>query len=120
MDSGIDPNSISRRLVHFFVSKQGEKSSKPVQCRWKFWIVFTQTYSPQYWSDERTKDWFLASTPGPLFMILVTYLYFCCYAGPAFMKNRKPYDLKNILIVYNFVQVLFSAYLVYEVSEDKR
>ncbi|KYN23397.1 hypothetical protein ALC57_04271 [Trachymyrmex cornetzi] len=30
------------------------------------------------------------------------------------MKDRKPYDLKNILIIYNFIQVLASLYLVYE------
>lgn len=32
------------------------------------------------------------------------------------MENRKPYELKNVLIVYNFLQVIFSAWLFYEVS----
>lgn len=49
-------------------------------------------------------------------MILVTYLYFCLYAGPRYMKNRKPFELKNTLIAYNLVQVLVSVYLVYEVG----
>ena len=31
------------------------------------------------------------------------------------MENRKPFQLKNTLIVYNFVQVVFSAWLFYEV-----
>lgn len=31
------------------------------------------------------------------------------------MENRKPYELKNLLIAYNFLQVLFSAWLFYEV-----
>lgn len=35
--------------------------------------------------------------------------------GPKFMENRKPYELKNVLIVYNFLQVIFSAWLFYEV-----
>ncbi|XP_055592550.1 elongation of very long chain fatty acids protein AAEL008004-like isoform X2 [Uranotaenia lowii] len=30
------------------------------------------------------------------------------------MENRKPFQLKNTLIVYNFVQVIFSAWLFYE------
>lgn len=30
------------------------------------------------------------------------------------MKNRKPFELKNVLIVYNAVQVVFSCILVYE------
>lgn len=31
------------------------------------------------------------------------------------MKNRKPFELKNTLIVYNFVQVVLSVVLVVEV-----
>jgi elongation of very long chain fatty acids protein 7 len=66
-------------------------------------------------SDPRTKSWFLSNTPGPLMLILVSYLYFCLYAGPQYMKNRKPFQLKNTLIVYNLVQVIFSVVLVVEV-----
>lgn len=65
-------------------------------------------------SDPRTADWFLSQSVAPIITILVTYLYFCKYAGPRYMKDRKPYDLKYIIIVYNFIQVLFSVYLVYE------
>lgn len=36
--------------------------------------------------------------------------------GPRLMENRKPFQLKNTLIVYNFFQVVFSAWLFYEVS----
>ncbi|KAG5672920.1 hypothetical protein PVAND_003008 [Polypedilum vanderplanki] len=64
--------------------------------------------------DPRTKSWFLSNTPGPLMLILVSYLYFCLYAGPKYMKNRKPFQLKNTLIVYNFIQVIFSIVLVVE------
>jgi len=31
------------------------------------------------------------------------------------MKDRKPFDLKYVLIVYNAVQVVFSVWLVNEV-----
>ncbi|CAO1439841.1 unnamed protein product [Diamesa serratosioi] len=64
--------------------------------------------------DQRTKSWFLSNSPGPLLSIIATYLYFCLYAGPKFMKNRKPFQLKNTLIVYNLVQVVLSAVLVIE------
>lgn len=30
------------------------------------------------------------------------------------MRDKKPYNLKNTLIVYNFIQVLLSIYIVYE------
>lgn len=66
--------------------------------------------------DPRTKTWFLSNTPGPLLSILATYLYFCLYAGPRYMKNRKPFQLKNTLIIYNISQVVFSIILVIEVS----
>lgn len=67
--------------------------------------------------DPRTKDWFLSGSILPLFTILVTYLYFCLYAGPRFMKDRKPFELRNTLIVYNAANVLLSVYLVYEALE---
>lgn len=75
----------------------------------------------EYWrdliynkNDPRTKDWFLVTGPGPLLMIVVTYIYFSTSAGPRYMRDRKPYTLRNTLIVYNFIQVLLSIYLVYE------
>lgn len=30
------------------------------------------------------------------------------------MENRKPFKLRNVLVIYNFLQVLFSCYLFYE------
>lgn len=68
-------------------------------------------------TDQRTKPWLLSDTPGPLFTILGTYLYFCLYAGPRFMKDRKPFQLKNTLIWYNAIQVLASIVLVWEVGQ---
>lgn len=65
-------------------------------------------------NDPRTKDWFLVSGPGPLFTILVTYLYFSLSAGPKYMRDKKPYNLKNTMIFYNIFQILVSIYIVYE------
>ncbi|CAD1469485.1 unnamed protein product, partial [Heterotrigona itama] len=61
-----------------------------------------------------TKDWFLVSGLGPMVMIIATYVYFCLFAGPRYMKDKKPYELRTTLIVYNFIQVLLSIYLFYE------
>ncbi|XP_053971063.1 elongation of very long chain fatty acids protein AAEL008004-like [Hylaeus volcanicus] len=65
-------------------------------------------------SDPRTSDWFLMSGPGPLLMIVVCYTYFSVSAGPRYMRDKKPYDLRNVMILYNFIQVLLSMYLFYE------
>lgn len=32
------------------------------------------------------------------------------------MNNRKPLEMRKILVVYNFIQTIFSAWLFYEVS----
>lgn len=64
--------------------------------------------------DPRTNGWLLVSSPGPVLMIIVIYIYFCLSVGPRYMKDKKPYDLKNTLIIYNFIQILLSFYLVYE------
>ncbi|XP_049875454.1 elongation of very long chain fatty acids protein AAEL008004-like [Pectinophora gossypiella] len=62
-------------------------------------------------SDPRTRGLLLATNPIPLAIILISYLYFCTSWGPNFMKDRKPFALKNTLIAYNAFQVLFSVYL---------
>lgn len=67
-------------------------------------------------ADPRTSDWFMVTGPGPLFMIIMSYIYFSLSAGPRYMRDKKPYTLKNTLILYNFVQVLLSIFLVYEAA----
>lgn len=68
--------------------------------------------------DPRTIDWPLMGSPIPLICILTFYLLFCNYIGPYIMKDRKPFELKKTLIVYNFIQVLCSAYIVYEGAQS--
>ncbi|KAK0077012.1 hypothetical protein PV325_004561 [Microctonus aethiopoides] len=65
-------------------------------------------------ADPRTKNWFLMSSPVPGASIMFSYLYFVLSWGPRHMEHRKPYKLKNTLIVYNFVQVLLSIWLFWE------
>lgn len=43
-------------------------------------------------------------------MILASYLLFVQRIGPQFMSNRKPYQLRSILICYNLLQVIFNFY----------
>lgn len=54
------------------------------------------------------------ASPVPGASIMFGYLYFVLSWGPKHMEHRKPYQLKNLLIVYNFLQVLFSAWLFWE------
>ncbi|CAG9560577.1 unnamed protein product [Danaus chrysippus] len=65
-------------------------------------------------SDQRVKDWFLMSSPFPTLAICLTYVFIVKVLGPKLMENRKPFELKQILIWYNLFQVIFSCWLFYE------
>jgi elongation of very long chain fatty acids protein 7 len=65
--------------------------------------------------DPRTNDWPMISSPLPGLSILALYLIFCLRVGPKMMENRKPYQLKSLLIVYNAIQVYASVWLFWEV-----
>lgn len=75
----------------------------------RFVVLFRRT-------DARTKDWFLMSSPLPTALICAAYVFTVKYAGPRMMANRKPMELRNVLIAYNLFQVIFSSWLFYEVS----
>ncbi|CAK1553385.1 unnamed protein product [Leptosia nina] len=55
----------------------------------------------------------LMATPGPMLMILATYLLFVLKIGPTLMTKREPYKLKVVLLLYNAFQVILSVYMVY-------
>ncbi|XP_056319840.1 elongation of very long chain fatty acids protein 7a [Danio aesculapii] len=65
-------------------------------------------------SDPRTKGWLLMSNPIPQILIIIFYIYFVISLGPKIMENRKPFDLKRVLIVYNIFVVSLSVYMCYE------
>ncbi|KAB0795173.1 hypothetical protein PPYR_12012 [Photinus pyralis] len=65
-------------------------------------------------SDPRTTDWPLMHSPVPTLLMVVTYLYAVIILGPRIMRDRKPFKLREILIVYNGFQVLFSIFMLYE------
>lgn len=64
--------------------------------------------------DARVKDWPLMSSPLPTITICLTFAYLVKIAGPKWMENRKPFELKPVIAVYNLAQVVFSTWLVYE------
>ena len=65
-------------------------------------------------ADQRTTDWFMMSSPFPTLFICLSYVYGVKVLGPKLMENRKPFQLKNALIIYNLFQMVFSAWLFYE------
>lgn len=62
------------------------------------------------------KSVLLLSSAWPLHILLALYLLFVLKLGKIYMVNRKPYDLKNVILIYNFVQVIYNAILFCFVS----
>lgn len=69
-----------------------------------------------FFSDPRVKEWPMMSSPLPTLAICMFYAYFSKVLGPKLMENRKPFNLRNVLIIYNLVQTVFSAWIFYEVG----
>ena len=67
-------------------------------------------------SDPRTAKWPLMSSPFPTLAICLSYVYIVKVLGPRVMENRKPMELRKVLVYYNLFQVLFSIWLFLEVS----
>ncbi|GFY74540.1 elongation of very long chain fatty acids protein AAEL008004 [Trichonephila inaurata madagascariensis] len=65
-----------------------------------------QTFLDQ--GDARVKDWPLMQTPFPGMAMIAAYIYFVKVAGPQFMKKRKPYDLRLVMAIYNFLLVFLN------------
>lgn len=78
--------------------------------------IFFQTPLHVFFADTRTENWLLMSSPIPQTIIITAYIYFVTSLGPRIMENRKAFDLKGVLVVYNFSVVALSLYMCYEVS----
>ncbi|XP_011882173.1 PREDICTED: elongation of very long chain fatty acids protein AAEL008004-like [Vollenhovia emeryi] len=69
-----------------------------------------------YWNTELShpscRDWLFVSSPFPLLLITVGYLYCVLYAGPRYMKNRTPFKLRTIILIYDVIQILANLWLL--------
>ncbi|KAJ8881786.1 hypothetical protein PR048_018272 [Dryococelus australis] len=65
-------------------------------------------------ADPRVNQWSMMGSPIPTLAICLSYAYFAKVLGPRLMENKKPFDLRQVLIVYNFLQMVFSAWIFNE------
>ncbi|KAL3269872.1 hypothetical protein HHI36_008929 [Cryptolaemus montrouzieri] len=70
------------------------------------------------YQDPRTANWLFMSSPFYTLGLCLSYVYIVKVLGPKLMENRKPFQLKNILIVYNAFQVLFSLWLFWGIAAN--
>uniref|UniRef100_T1GK92 Uncharacterized protein n=1 Tax=Megaselia scalaris TaxID=36166 RepID=T1GK92_MEGSC len=57
------------------------------------------------YKDPRVEHLPLVGSPFPVFAIVALYLLFSLKWGPRWMQTRKAYDLKNLIAIYNGIQV---------------
>nr|CAH7714490.1 unnamed protein product [Callosobruchus chinensis] len=67
-------------------------------------------------SDPRLKDAWVLGKPMQILAIAGIYLYFVKKLGPQLMENRKPLEIKKIIMVYDLVQVVLNAYVTWQAA----
>lgn len=63
--------------------------------------------------DNRTRGWPLVGNPIPLVVICVFYVYAVKIVGPKWMRDRKPFQLRILMAIYNFALVLVNGFFVW-------
>lgn len=62
-------------------------------------------------ADPVVDSWPLMGSPWPVLAIVSLYFLFVLRLGPRLMRDKPPFDLKYVMILYNFYQVAFSSWL---------
>ena len=65
--------------------------------------------------DKRMDGLPLMGNPLYTVILCALYVYVVKVAGPRYMKNRPPMNIKNFMVVYNAFQVLLSGYIFVQV-----
>lgn len=63
--------------------------------------------------DPRTRDYPVVMNPLFVFPLTIFYVYFVKVLGPRWMRNREPFQIINIVRVYNLAMVLLNARFCY-------
>ncbi|XP_035212846.1 elongation of very long chain fatty acids protein 7-like [Stegodyphus dumicola] len=63
--------------------------------------------------DPLVRKWFMVENNYLPFVLCALYVFFVKRLGPDLMKNRKPFDLRSVMIVYNFSIVCVYIYCLY-------
>jgi len=79
------------------------------------WLLLFASPSP----DKRVDDWPLMQSPFPTLTISTIYLL-TVWLGPKWMKTREPFQLRFLLVVYNFGMVLLNFFIFKEVCMPSR
>lgn len=67
-------------------------------------------------SGSHSTDWVFVSSFSFVLVVTCLYLIFVLIIGPRIMKNVQPLNITALMLLYNFVQIVFNIYLFYNVS----
>jgi len=86
--------------------------------RWSqgFVSCSTNAISHFFASGSMVDTWFFMGSPMPMLGIVTCYVVFVLVIGPKLMASRKPFNLKPLLVIYNFSMILLSLHIVLLVS----
>ncbi|KAI0219257.1 Elongation of very long chain fatty acids protein, partial [Lamellibrachia satsuma] len=65
-------------------------------------------------TDPRLEGYPMMASPWPTVFITLAYVYTVEVGLPRFMADRKPYNIRQIMLVYNFAMVILSGYIFME------
>ncbi|KAI1280910.1 putative protein for very long chain fatty acid elongation [Halotydeus destructor] len=66
--------------------------------------------------DERVREWPMVRSPLPTIGLCLSYVMFVKVIGPYLMRDRKPFDIRWLMVAYNFLMVGVSTYLFYKLG----
>lgn len=61
-------------------------------------------------ADPRVQGWPMVDSPITVISVVAVYVSFVTTVGPHWMRDRKPYNLKPLIMAYNLANVIASAY----------
>lgn len=66
--------------------------------------------------DPRVENYPMIGSPFLIAAFVAIYVFFVTEWGPNFMKNRPAYDLKDVMKIYNLLQIIVNLFVGFYVS----
>lgn len=98
---------------YYMIEYSGKFEKKQIIFDVHLWVFFFIIL----FADPRSENLPLVSFPAT-YGLLAVYLFGVLHLGPRLMEKRQPFRIKNLLIVYNALQILVNIYVWFYVSDQ--
>uniref|UniRef100_T1ILK2 Elongation of very long chain fatty acids protein n=1 Tax=Strigamia maritima TaxID=126957 RepID=T1ILK2_STRMM len=74
-----------------------------------FWLDFVK----YFWEkrDKRMDSLPLMGSPLPTLYLMAGYTFVCLVVGPKLMQNRKPFEIRKAIVLFNVIMVFINLYM---------